>query len=199
MYSSTTLREVTVVDGAQLIIASPPARSHRNADGSAHMWRPAAAASCSACTFIFEAVVTRRGSRCSLHKSGLRRVRGEVQTCTSTRPRTLQVAARSGNRSDGRSPPDLFRENTNLEWMVLPSRKLTPPVDSIFRAGLRVRSERAASAQRAATTPRRSPPPRCRRLSRCASITVDQEMASPTLPLLHICVTEARGQRALGQ
>lgn len=67
MYSSTTLREVTVVDGVQLIIASPPARDHWNADGSAHMWRPSP--SYSACTFIFEAVVTRRGSRCSLHKS----------------------------------------------------------------------------------------------------------------------------------
>lgn len=55
------------MDGVQLIIASPPARDHRNADGSAHMWRPAA--SRSACTFIFEAVVTRRGSRCSLHKT----------------------------------------------------------------------------------------------------------------------------------
>lgn len=67
MYSSTTLREVTVVDGVQLIIASPPARDHWNDDGRAHMWRPSA--SYSACTFIFEAVVTRRGSRCSLHKS----------------------------------------------------------------------------------------------------------------------------------
>lgn len=149
-----------MVDGVQLIIASPPARDHWNADGSAHMWRPSA--SHSACTFIFEAVVTRRGSRCSLHKRGPPASPPEVQPCTSTSPRTLQVAARSGNRSDGRSLPVLFRENTNLEWMVLPSRKRTPPVDSIFRAGLRVRSERAASAQRAATTPRRSPPPRCR-------------------------------------
>ena len=56
-----------MVDGVQLIIASPPARDHWNADGSAHMWRPSA--SYSACTFIFEAVVTRRGSRCSLHKA----------------------------------------------------------------------------------------------------------------------------------
>ncbi|CAH0725921.1 unnamed protein product, partial [Brenthis ino] len=71
MYSTTTPREVTVVDGVQLIIASPPAREHRNADGSAHMWRPSA--SYSACTFIFVTVVTRRGLQCSLHKS-LRRV-----------------------------------------------------------------------------------------------------------------------------
>lgn len=71
MYSTTTPREVTVVDGVQLIIASPPVREHRNADGSAHMWRPSA--SYSACTFIFDTVVTRRGLQCSLHKS-LRRV-----------------------------------------------------------------------------------------------------------------------------
>lgn len=47
-----------------------------------------------------------------------------------------------------------------MEWMVLASRKRTPPVGSIFRAGVRVRVDRAASAQRAATTPRRLPPPR---------------------------------------
>nr|XP_037877827.1 uncharacterized protein LOC119631231 [Bombyx mori] len=39
MYRATTPREVTVVDGVLLIIDSPPARDHRNADGSAHMWR----------------------------------------------------------------------------------------------------------------------------------------------------------------
>lgn len=82
--------------------------------------------------------------------------------CTSASLRALQVGARSGNRSGGRLPPELFSENTNLEWMVLASRKRTPTVESIFRAGLRVRTERAASAQRAATTPRRSPPPRRR-------------------------------------
>ncbi|CAB3230946.1 unnamed protein product [Arctia plantaginis] len=71
MYSSTTLREVTVVDGVQLIIASPPARDHWNDDGSAHMWRPSA--SYPACTFIFETVVTRRGF--PYIRAGLQQVR----------------------------------------------------------------------------------------------------------------------------
>lgn len=94
---------------------------------------------------------------------------------------TLQVGARLGNRSGGRPPSGLFRENTNLEWMVLVSRKRTPAVESIFRAGLRVRIDRAASALRAATTPRRSPPspsPVLRGLSRYARNAITQEMAS---------------------
>jgi hypothetical protein len=79
--------------------------------------------------------------------------------CITTGRLSLQVGARSGNRSGGRLPPVLFWENTNLEWMVLATRKRTPSVESIFRAGLRVRTLCAASAQRAAITPRRSPPP----------------------------------------
>lgn len=124
------------------------------------MWRPSA--SYSACTFIFETVVTRRGSRRRAYIRASAEPAAEAPMCTTASRRTVQVAARSGNRSDGRLPPGLFRENTNLEWMVLATRKRTPPVDSIFRAGLRLRIERAASALRAAITPRRSPPPRRR-------------------------------------
>ncbi|CAH2104525.1 unnamed protein product [Euphydryas editha] len=117
MYSATTLREVTVVDGVQLIIASPPARNPRNDDGSAHMWRPSAA-SHSACAFIFDIVVTRRGLQCFLHKR-LRQVRNR----DSTARRALRIAASC-------------------------------------RAGLRVRTEPAASIPRAAMQPCRSLPPR---------------------------------------
>lgn len=157
MYSPTTPREVTVVDGVQLIIASPPARDHRNADGSAHMWRPRPppvvvgylAGSCSTRTFIFETVATRRGSRCSLHKSLLG---VSVEAVPVVHPYSSRVPHFAGRCTFGKPipvdarPSVLFRENTNLEWMVLVSRKRTPPVESIFRAGLRVRTERAASA-----------------------------------------------------
>lgn len=88
----------------------------------------APAADCSACTFIIGAVVTRRGSRCSLHKSargGSVAARAEAPACIRSGRRALQVGARSGNRSDGRKPTVLFRENTNLEWMVLARRKRT--------------------------------------------------------------------------
>lgn len=64
--------------------------------------------------------------------------------------------------------------------MVLASRERKPPVDSIFRAGLRVRSARAVSAPRAATTLCRSPP--CRQrwegFSAAVAIKVIPVMAS---------------------
>lgn len=139
------------------------------------LWRPRPAtrpaASYFARTFILDTVVTRRGSRCSfpyIRASAAEALPAPVVHLrasilgSSIACRALQVGARSGNRSDGRLPSILFRENTNLEWMVLVSRKRTPPVESIFRAGLRVRTGCAASTQRAATTPRRSPPPRRR-------------------------------------
>ncbi|CAH0725922.1 unnamed protein product, partial [Brenthis ino] len=47
--------------------------------------------------------------------------------------------------------------------MVLATRKRTPPVDSIFRPGLRVRTEPAASARRAAMRPCRPLPHRLRK------------------------------------
>lgn len=117
-------------------------------------------------TFIFEAVVTRRGNVGHgvpyIRPSGRALPPSAPSACTSTSYRMLHAGAHSGNRSDGRPPPGLFRENTNLEWMVLASRERKPPVDSIFRAGLRVRSARAVSAPRAATTLCRSPPCRQR-------------------------------------
>lgn len=134
------------------------------------MWRPSPA-SCSAfCVRVYFGYgrhAARLSLQCSLHKN-LRRVRERASAAACTWScRRLQVGARLSNRSDGRAPSDLFRENTNLEWMVLATRKRTPPVDSIFRAELRVRSDPAAtaSAPRAAKRLRRSRPPRLRELS----------------------------------
>lgn len=190
MYSPTTPREVTVVDGVLLIIASPPARALER-------WRERA--------HVAPALVGRRQlDRRPTHTARLyskRSSRGAVlgvpyirafaesmlRLCLPCIPafdvlrQTLQVGARLGNRSGGRPPSGLFRENTNLEWMVLVSRKRTPAVESIFRAGLRVRTDRAASAPRAATTPRRSPPSPLailRGLSCCPRNAITQEMAS---------------------
>lgn len=50
------------------------------------MWRPSAA-SCSACAFIFDTVVTRRGLQCFLHKLLLR-----VRKQDSTARRALRIA-----------------------------------------------------------------------------------------------------------
>lgn len=144
-----------------LIIGSPPARgaagARRAGRTDAHMWRarrPNVFAARAACfVFIFKVVVTRGGSRCCLHKPEQR-----------LQPRRMH-GAHSGNRSDGRGPTVLFRENTNLEWMVLAIHERTPSVESIFRADLRVRTERAggqccASGQHAAslTAPKRRRP-----------------------------------------
>ncbi|CAH2066930.1 unnamed protein product, partial [Iphiclides podalirius] len=158
MYSPTTPREVTVVDGAQLIIAPPPAmiRSLTGARtcGARRRLRSAGA-------FIFDAVVTRRGVRRALRKS-LRRGPARPRRAASRPQPARQCTTSSSNRSAGRASPALFRENTNLEWMVLAARERTLPPESIFRAGLRVRGERAVSAPPAATRPCRSPPPpRC--------------------------------------
>lgn len=156
MYSPTTPREVTVVDGVLLIIASPPARDQRPAsahvapaDGDAS---PVRARSPVAAYFRHG----RQAARCSARYVRPPRVRrgcAPAAACTS--------AARYSNRAGGRTPMVLFRENTKMEWMVLATRKRTP-VESIFRAGLRVRTERAASARRAATKLRRSPSDSCR-------------------------------------
>lgn len=94
--------------------------------------------------------------------NSLRRVRAEALPALHPSFRRIAAFCRSVHVWET-DPVDarrrgLFRENTNLEWMVLVSRKRTPAVESIFRAGLRVRTDRAASASRAATTPRRSPP-----------------------------------------
>lgn len=106
---------------------------------------------------------SKQSSRGAVHGVPYIRARGasagEAPLCTSVSRRMLHVGARTGNRSDGRPTPDLFWENTNLEWMVLATCKRTPAVGSIFRAGLRLRTEYAASAPRAAITPRRSSPP----------------------------------------
>lgn len=126
------------------------------------MWRPSAT-QLSAAAFIFDTVVTRRGVWCALHKS-LRQVR----TVESRRgPVLQQVGPQASCRSVHvrvTDPPDArrplyFGRNTNLEWMVLAARKRTPSAESIFRAGLRVRGERAVSAPRAATRPCRSRTP----------------------------------------
>lgn len=161
MYSSTTPREVTVVDGVRLIIASPPARDHRigrrRGGGEERTCGARARRPPLRVHVYFRS--GRHAARFTVFLAWARRVGAAASACTPSSHRALQVGARSGNRSDGRKPTGLFRENTNLEWMVLASRKRTPPVGSIFRAGLRVRVERAASTPRAATTPRRSPPP----------------------------------------
>ncbi|KAI8427998.1 hypothetical protein MSG28_002302 [Choristoneura fumiferana] len=112
-----------------LIIASPPERGHRNADGSAHV-APAEVA-LGLPTFIFEAVVTRRGNAGLgvpyIRPFGRALLPSAPSACTSTSYRMLHAGAHSGNRSDGRPPPGLFLENTNLEWMVLASRERKPP------------------------------------------------------------------------
>ncbi|CAG4944471.1 unnamed protein product [Colias eurytheme] len=156
MYSPTTLREVTVVDGVRLIITSPPASDHRSADGSAHMWRPSPASP------LRERLFSIRSSRGAVYSAPYIRAHGAPPRAGApcAPARKLQVGARSSNRSDGRPPSALFWENTNLEWMVLASRKRTPPVESIFRAGLRLRMACAASARRAAITLCRLTPPR---------------------------------------
>ncbi|KPJ06491.1 hypothetical protein RR48_14230 [Papilio machaon] len=115
------------------------------------MWRPARRlrAPCPEPMVISDTVAKRRGARCALHKR-LQRAALWPALAPRVQPRReLQVAARSGNRSDGRPSSGLFWENTNLEWTALATRKRTPAVESIFRGGVRVRSERAASAVRA--------------------------------------------------
>lgn len=131
MYSFTTLREVTVVDGVELIIVSPPARNHWNADGSAHMWRPSAPYS--TCTFIFETVVTRHSLRCSLHKN-LRRDRSRGSNLLFCAPRAVAVCCRSVHVRVT-DPTDARRSfyfgkiqiwNRWYSWVVSELRRLTP-------------------------------------------------------------------------
>lgn len=102
------------------------------------MWRPArrrasvARLDCFACTFISEAVVTRRGSRCSLHKGWGVRVSRLQPACTAASRRALQVGARSGNRSDGRNASRRFYFGKIQIWngwysrLVSELRRLTP-------------------------------------------------------------------------
>ncbi|CAF4757878.1 unnamed protein product [Pieris macdunnoughi] len=93
MFSLTTPREVTVVDGVQLIIDSPPASDPRNADGSAHMWHRRRRRFCVHVYFRYGRHAAR--FTVSLHNvlwwAGSHRLRRTVHP----NPRKLQVGARS--------------------------------------------------------------------------------------------------------
>lgn len=138
MYSSTTLREVTVVDGTTNNSLPSSAgfgtlTGARTCGARARQPSSTRPASYSLGTFIFESVVTQRGSRCSLHKS-LRRVRPKALSVLH--PGFRRVAARCRSVHIWETDPvDARRRgyfgkiqiwNGWYSWVVSELRRLNP-------------------------------------------------------------------------